>query len=55
MAGSETYTARRSEKFRVSVRARVSPAAACRAITGSEADASAIPKTPSGNSMTRSA
>src|SRR5206468_8476622 len=55
LAGSAMYAARRSEKTRVSATARVSPAAACRAVTGNEADASAIPKTPRGNSMTRSA
>src|SRR5207253_8139629 len=34
MAGIAMYAARRSEKFRVSATARVSRAAACRAITG---------------------
>ena len=55
VAGTETYAASRSAKFTVPATARVSPAAACRAIAGSEADASAMPNTPSGNSITRSA
>ena len=55
MAGIEMKSARRSEKVSVAATARVSPAAAWRAITGSDAEARAIPNTPSGNSITRSA
>jgi hypothetical protein len=45
----------RSAKLSVSATARTSPAAPWRAIAGSAADASAMPKTPRGNSITRSA
>ena len=55
VAGTDTYTPSRSAKFSVPASPPRSWAAACRAITGSEAEASAMPKTPRGNSMTRSA
>ena len=54
-AGTATKTERRSAKPSVSASAARSPRAAWAAMLGSAAVASAMPNTPSGNSITRSA
>jgi len=55
VAGTVMNSASRREKLSVAMTPAVSPTAAWRAMAGSEAEASAMPKTPSGNSMMRSA
>ena len=55
VAGTATKNPRPSVKLRVRATPPKSPEAACRDIAGNEAEASATPKMPRGNSITRSA